>query len=82
MPVGIDDRQPRLTGSNVGPLGLFMPMQLAHDARAEAHVHDRHFLHRRHFAHSHFAGPTAVLQAVVGIREGKMQVRNRAVVGW
>jgi len=56
-------------------------MQLAHDARTEAHVHDRQLLHRRHFAHCHFAGPAAVLQAVVGKREGKMQVRNRAVVG-
>ena len=71
MPVGIDDRQPCLTGRDVGPLGLFVPMQLAHDARTEAHVHDRHLLHRRHFAHCHFAGPAAVLQAVVGIRKGK-----------
>jgi hypothetical protein len=55
-------------------------MQLAHHARTEAHVYDRQLLHRRHFAHRHFAGPAAVLQAVVGKRE-KMQVRNRAVVG-
>ena len=80
-PLRIDRGDSRRTVKHVGPFAGLVPMQLAHAAGVEAHVHAGDVLGNAKLTHRHLAGPAAELEPHVGIVERVAQVRKRAVVG-
>ena len=80
-PLRIDRGDARGAVEHVGPFGRLVPMQLAHAAGIEPHVHAGDVLGNAELAHRHLPGPAARLQAHVRVVERKAQVRQRAVVG-
>src|SRR5271166_3622500 len=53
---------------HVGPFGLLVPMQLAHSARIETHVHAGNRGGNAELAPAHLTGPSAGLQPPVSSR--------------
>ena len=80
-PVLVDGRDARAAVEHVGPLGGLVPVQLAHAAGVEAHVHAGDVLGDAELAHRDLARPATGIQPHVRVIEGEAQVGQRAVVG-
>ncbi len=77
----IDRGDPRRAVEHVGPFGGLVPMQLAHAAGVQTHVHASDVLGNAKLAHRDLPGPAARLEPDVGVLERKTQVREGTVVG-
>src|SRR3978361_1874484 len=58
-----------------------MPMEFTYASCDQAHLDAGHRLGDGKFAHAHLAGPTAILDALVGKTEGVLEGLDGAVVG-
>jgi hypothetical protein len=76
----VDSGDPGGTIKHVRPLGGLVPMQLAHPAGIEPHVHAGDVLGDAELAFSDLAGPATRLQPHMRIGEREPQVGQRAVV--
>ena len=77
----IDRGDPRGAIQHVGPLGLLVPMQLAHAAGIQPHVHAGDALGDAELAYRHLARPAAALLPHVRVGKGEAQVGQGAVIG-
>ncbi len=80
-PLGVHGGDAGAAVEHVGPLAFLVPVQLAHSARLEAHVHASQRLRDRQLPLRDLARPAAVLQPVVRVGEGELEVGKGAVVG-
>jgi hypothetical protein len=70
-----------LAVEDVGPLGLLVPVQLANDARVEAHVDRGQLAASAELTDRRLAGPAALLDADVRVGEAPAHVGQVATVG-
>ncbi len=70
-----------LAVKHVGPFGRLMPMQLAHAAGVQPHVHAGNGLGDAQLAHGNLAGPAAGLQPHMSVGKREAQIRQGAVIG-
>ena len=80
-PLRIDRGDSRRPIKHIGPLGGLVPMQLAHAAGIQTHVHAGDVLGDAKLAHRDLPGPAARREPHVGIIKRKAQVRQHAVIG-
>ena len=79
--LGIDRGDAGGAVEHVGPFGRLVPMQFAHAAGVQAHVHAGDVLGNPEFAHGDLAGPAAGLLPHMGVGEREAQIGQRAVIG-
>ena len=77
----VDRGDARGAVEHVGPLGLLVPMQLAHAAGIEPHVDAGDVLGNAELAHRHLPGPAAAFLPHMGVGEREAQIGQRAVIG-
>ena len=80
-PLRIDGGNARGAVEHVGPLRRLVPVQFAHAAGVEAHVHAGDGRRDAELAHGHLSRPPAGFQPHMRVGEREAQVRQRAVVG-
>ena len=71
----------RAAVKHVGPLGGLVPMQFAHAAGVQPHVHPGDVSGYSELALGHLTGPSAGFEPDMRVREREAQVRQRAVIG-
>src|SRR5215211_3549567 len=80
-PVLVDRGDPDSTIEHESPLGLLVPVHLAHPARRKAHIHTREGRRDRQLTRRYLPRPATLLQSVVGIGKGELQVGDLAGIG-
>ena len=83
-PILVDSGDARTTVEHERPLGFLVPMQLAHTARSQAHIHAGERGRDRQFTRRHLPRPAAFTEPVVRVGKRELQVGERAVIstGW
>ena len=76
-PCGVDRRDARGAVKHVGPFGLLVPMQLAHAAGVQPHVHAGDVLGDAKLARGDLAGPAAARLPHMRIGKGEAQIGHR-----